>query len=134
MQRVRGRKVCLTVCYQFNHFSIHATKAPNLPNKSENRGQEIANLVLPILGGGAVEGGMGGRGSNHRLSSSVSFVGSRISFLMLYMFATMAALYVAGRLWQDAGSRVYLINELDRRTGLGQAEDIRCSSCGAGES
>lgn len=33
----------------------------------------------------------------------------------------MASLYVAGRLWQDAQNRVYLINELDRRTGQGQS-------------
>lgn len=37
------------------------------------------------------------------------------------MFATMAALYVAGRLWQDAQARVYLIKELDRITGQGQS-------------
>ncbi|XP_073133231.1 hydroxyproline O-galactosyltransferase HPGT1-like [Henckelia pumila] len=61
---------------------------------------------------------MGGRGSNQRLSSSVSSFGNRISFLMLSMFATMAALYLAGRLWQDSESRVYLINQLDKRTGL----------------
>ncbi|KAG6489955.1 hypothetical protein ZIOFF_051237 [Zingiber officinale] len=42
---------------------------------------------------------------------------SRISAVMLAMFASMASFYVAGRLWQDAQSRVYLIKELDRRTG-----------------
>ncbi|XP_042459912.1 hydroxyproline O-galactosyltransferase HPGT1-like isoform X1 [Zingiber officinale] len=46
---------------------------------------------------------------------------SRISAVMFAMFASMASLYVAGRLWQDAQSRVYLIKELDRRTGQGQS-------------
>ncbi|KAK6116980.1 hypothetical protein DH2020_049224 [Rehmannia glutinosa] len=64
---------------------------------------------------------MGSRGSNHRLSSSASSFGSRISFVMLSMFATMASFYVAGRLWQDAENRVYLINELDKRTGQGKS-------------
>ncbi|PIN13282.1 Galactosyltransferase [Handroanthus impetiginosus] len=63
---------------------------------------------------------MGSRGSNYRQSSSASF-GSRISFLMLSMFATMASFYVAGRLWQDSENRVYLINELDKRTGQGKS-------------
>ncbi|KAG9448368.1 hypothetical protein H6P81_014496 [Aristolochia fimbriata] len=40
---------------------------------------------------------------------------------MLSMIATMASIYVAGRLWQDAENRVYLIKELDRRTGQGQS-------------
>ncbi|GFP92609.1 probable beta-1 3-galactosyltransferase 11 [Phtheirospermum japonicum] len=64
---------------------------------------------------------MGSRGSNHRLSSPSSRFGSRISFLMLSMFATMASFYVAGRMWQDAENRVYLINELDKRTGQGKS-------------
>ncbi|KAK6935477.1 protein of unknown function DUF4094 [Dillenia turbinata] len=66
---------------------------------------------------------MQSRSSNYRLygSGSSSSFGSRVSFLMLSMFATMASLYVAGRLWQDAETRVYLIKELDRRTGQGQA-------------
>ncbi|XP_074575306.1 hydroxyproline O-galactosyltransferase HPGT1-like [Curcuma longa] len=46
---------------------------------------------------------------------------SRISAVMLAMFASMASFYVAGRLWQDAQSRVYLIKELNRRTGQGQS-------------
>ncbi|KAL0917800.1 hypothetical protein M5K25_012891 [Dendrobium thyrsiflorum] len=57
------------------------------------------------------------RGSNHRLPSLL--FRSRISYVMLAMFATMSAVYVAGRLWQDAQNRVYLIKELDRRTGKG---------------
>ncbi|PHU23199.1 putative beta-1,3-galactosyltransferase 11 [Capsicum chinense] len=40
---------------------------------------------------------------------------------MLAMFATMASLYVAGRLWQDAQNRVYLTKELDRITGQGHS-------------
>ncbi|KAL6646602.1 hypothetical protein ACP70R_015679 [Stipagrostis hirtigluma subsp. patula] len=44
-----------------------------------------------------------------------------MSAMMLAMFATMASFYVAGRLWQDAQNRVYLIKELDRRTGQGQS-------------
>lgn len=101
---------------------------------------------------------MAGRGSTNRVYSGPSF-GSRISYLMLSMFAAMASLYVAGRsahspslclythigivrtcidtvifflkllrrlicgkcvvdrLWQDAENRVYLVAELDRRTG-----------------
>ncbi|XP_059276302.1 hydroxyproline O-galactosyltransferase HPGT1-like [Lycium ferocissimum] len=64
---------------------------------------------------------MNSRGSNNRLSSSTSTFRSRISFLMLSMFSAMAALYVAGRLWLDSENRVYLIQELDRRTGQGRS-------------
>ncbi|CAI9775051.1 unnamed protein product [Fraxinus pennsylvanica] len=46
---------------------------------------------------------------------------SRISILMLSMFAIFACLYVAGRLWQDAENRVYLAKELDRITGQGKS-------------
>ncbi|KAM3190375.1 hypothetical protein ACQJBY_068500 [Aegilops geniculata] len=46
---------------------------------------------------------------------------SPMSAMMLAMFATMASFYVAGRLWQDAQNRVYLIKELDRRTGQGRS-------------
>ncbi|NP_001233999.1 beta 1,3-glycosyltransferase-like protein I [Solanum lycopersicum] len=63
---------------------------------------------------------MNSRGSANRLSSTSNFR-SRISFLMLSMFSTMAALYVAGRLWMDSENRVYLIQELDRRTGQGRS-------------
>ncbi|KAL2902808.1 Hydroxyproline O-galactosyltransferase HPGT1 [Bienertia sinuspersici] len=59
------------------------------------------------------------RGSSHR--STGLLVRSRISSLMLAMFATMASIYVAGRLWQDAENRVNLINELDKRTGQAQS-------------
>ncbi|KAF5478138.1 hypothetical protein F2P56_004723 [Juglans regia] len=52
---------------------------------------------------------------------SGSSFGSRISVLLLAMFATMATVYVAGRLWQDAENRVYLIQELDKRTGQDQS-------------
>ncbi|GMQ05643.1 hypothetical protein CsSME_00050593 [Camellia sinensis var. sinensis] len=62
---------------------------------------------------------MHSRASSNRLSASA--FRSRISLLLLSMFATMASLYVAGRLWQDAQNRVYLINELDKRTGQGQS-------------
>ncbi|KAK9277732.1 hypothetical protein L1049_007279 [Liquidambar formosana] len=62
---------------------------------------------------------MQNRASNNRLSG-FSFR-SRISSLMLAMFATMASIYVAGRIWQDAQNRVYLINQLDKRTGQGQS-------------
>ncbi|KAK1281899.1 putative beta-1,3-galactosyltransferase 11 [Acorus calamus] len=55
------------------------------------------------------------RGSNNRLAGLI--IRTRISTVMLAMIATMASVYVAGRLWQDAESRVYLIKELDRRTG-----------------
>ncbi|KAF3638731.1 putative beta-1,3-galactosyltransferase 11 [Capsicum annuum] len=63
---------------------------------------------------------MNSRNSTNRLSPTSNF-GSRISFLMLSMFSTMAALYVAGRLWLDSENRVYLIQELDRRTGQGRS-------------
>ncbi|XVF09995.1 hypothetical protein REPUB_Repub07fG0146100 [Reevesia pubescens] len=46
---------------------------------------------------------------------------TRISSLLISMFATFASFYVAGRLWQDSENRVYLIKELDRITGLGQS-------------
>ncbi|XP_021726791.1 hydroxyproline O-galactosyltransferase HPGT1-like isoform X1 [Chenopodium quinoa] len=65
------------------------------------------------------------KGSNQRLSSSSSsnntLLRSRISFLMLTMLATIASFYVAGRLWQDAQNRVYIINELDKITGQGRS-------------
>ncbi|KAL5168012.1 Hydroxyproline O-galactosyltransferase HPGT1 [Glycine soja] len=62
---------------------------------------------------------MRSRGSQNRLSGD-SF-GSRVSALMLAMIATMATVYVAGRLWQDAESRAYFIEELEKRTGQGQS-------------
>ncbi|KAF7828178.1 hydroxyproline O-galactosyltransferase HPGT1-like [Senna tora] len=52
--------------------------------------------------------------------SGYSF-GSRISALMLAMIATMATIYVAGRLWQDAENRVYLIQKLDKGSGQGHS-------------
>ncbi|XP_024996443.1 hydroxyproline O-galactosyltransferase HPGT1-like [Cynara cardunculus var. scolymus] len=64
---------------------------------------------------------MRSRGSNNRLSSSRSAFRWRISSLVLSMFATMAAFFVACRLWQEAESRVYLVKELDRRTGQGES-------------
>ncbi|KAG9143438.1 hypothetical protein Leryth_025584 [Lithospermum erythrorhizon] len=60
---------------------------------------------------------MNSRGSNNRLNSTAPSFASRLSFLFLSMFATMASFYVAGRLWQDAENRVHMIDELDRRTG-----------------
>ncbi|KAF7816736.1 hydroxyproline O-galactosyltransferase HPGT1 [Senna tora] len=59
------------------------------------------------------------KGSSHRLSTMV--YRSRIPTLLISMFATFASIYVAGRLWQDAENRVYLIKELDRITGQGQS-------------
>ncbi|XVE64799.1 hypothetical protein DITRI_Ditri07aG0130900 [Diplodiscus trichospermus] len=65
---------------------------------------------------------MRSRGSSNRLSNTGgSRFHSRISALVLAMFATMATIYVAGRMWQDAASRVYLIQELDRRTVQGNS-------------
>ncbi|WVZ18659.1 hypothetical protein V8G54_005981 [Vigna mungo] len=58
---------------------------------------------------------MQSRGSSHRLSTMGNR--SRIPALLISMFATFASIYVAGRLWQDAENRVYLIKELDRITG-----------------
>ncbi|XP_048325827.1 hydroxyproline O-galactosyltransferase HPGT1 isoform X2 [Ziziphus jujuba] len=62
---------------------------------------------------------MQSRGSNARLSGMA--FRSRIPTLFLSMFATFASIYVAGRLWQDAQNRVYLIKELDRITGQGKS-------------
>ncbi|KAG1346488.1 hydroxyproline O-galactosyltransferase HPGT1 [Cocos nucifera] len=62
---------------------------------------------------------MQSRGSGHRQPGLM--LRFRISSVMLAMFATMASFYVAGRLWQDAENRVYLIKELDQRTGQAQS-------------
>ncbi|KAM1739303.1 hypothetical protein ACFX11_015037 [Malus domestica] len=62
---------------------------------------------------------MHSRPSHSRLSGSAFH--SRISALLFTMVSTMAAIYVAGRLWQDAADRVYLIQEIDRRNGQGQS-------------
>ncbi|KAE9603981.1 hypothetical protein Lal_00002034 [Lupinus albus] len=51
--------------------------------------------------------------SSHRIAT--------IPTLLISMFATFASIYVAGRLWQDAQNRVYLIKQLDRITGQGQS-------------
>ncbi|KAH9775229.1 hexosyltransferase [Citrus sinensis] len=57
---------------------------------------------------------MHGRAAYNRLSNST--FESRVAGLVLAMFATMATIYVASRLWQDAESRTYLVKELDKRT------------------
>lgn len=62
---------------------------------------------------------MRSRGSQNRFNGN-SF-GSRVSALIFSMIATMATVYVAGRLWQDAESRVYLIEQLEKRTAQGQS-------------
>ncbi|PKI52108.1 hypothetical protein CRG98_027524 [Punica granatum] len=62
---------------------------------------------------------MHSKGSSNRLSGMVTR--SRISHLMLSMIAAFATIYVAGRLWQDSQSRVFLIKELDRITGQRQS-------------
>ncbi|XP_050227883.1 hydroxyproline O-galactosyltransferase HPGT1-like isoform X2 [Mercurialis annua] len=69
---------------------------------------------------------MRSRGSSNRLISGASSgtatgngsaFGSRVSALLFAMFATMATVYVAGRLWQDAENRLHLVKELEMRTG-----------------
>ncbi|KAG8047058.1 hypothetical protein GUJ93_ZPchr0008g12711 [Zizania palustris] len=60
-------------------------------------------------------------GPRRAASSAPGALRSPMSAMMLAMFATMASFYIAGRLWQDAQNRVYLIKELDRRTGQGQS-------------
>ncbi|KAH7651561.1 Glycosyl transferase family 31 protein [Dioscorea alata] len=75
---------------------------------------------------------MQSRGSSHRLPGLA--LRSPISSFMLAMLATMASVYVAGRLWQDAENRVYLIKELDRRTGKRQTaisvdESLKMVAC-----
>ncbi|KAE8694271.1 putative beta-1,3-galactosyltransferase 11 [Hibiscus syriacus] len=62
---------------------------------------------------------MQSKGSNSKVSNMV--FRTRISSLLISMFAIFASFYVAGRLWQDAQTRVYLIKELDRVTGLGKS-------------
>ncbi|XP_068469337.1 hydroxyproline O-galactosyltransferase HPGT1-like isoform X2 [Phaseolus vulgaris] len=62
---------------------------------------------------------MRSRGSQNRLSGD-SFE-SRFSALVLAMIATMATIYVAARLFQEAESRACLIEELEKRIGLGQS-------------
>ncbi|XVF50931.1 hypothetical protein PTKIN_Ptkin04bG0143300 [Pterospermum kingtungense] len=62
---------------------------------------------------------MQSKGSNSMVTNMV--FRTRLSSLLISMFATFASFYVAGRLWQDAENRVYLIKELDRITGLGQS-------------
>uniref|UniRef100_A0A2P2J0B4 DUF4094 domain-containing protein n=1 Tax=Rhizophora mucronata TaxID=61149 RepID=A0A2P2J0B4_RHIMU len=52
---------------------------------------------------------------------SASAFGSRVSALLLAMFATMASVYVASRLWQDATSRMRLVEQLDKRTDQGHS-------------
>ncbi|CAK7335664.1 unnamed protein product [Dovyalis caffra] len=59
-------------------------------------------------------------GSSTRGQSGLGF-GSRVSSLFLAMFATMATIYVAGRLWQDAETRLRLVEELDKITGQGKS-------------
>ncbi|KAH8513311.1 hypothetical protein H0E87_006553 [Populus deltoides] len=59
-------------------------------------------------------------GSSSRGQSGLGF-GSRVSSLLLAMFATMATIYVAGRLWQDAETRLHLVEELDERIGQGKS-------------
>ncbi|KAM1149602.1 hypothetical protein ACFX15_029633 [Malus domestica] len=58
---------------------------------------------------------MHSRPSHNRLSGSAFH--SRIAALLLAMVSTMAAIYVTGRLWQEAADRVYLIQKLDKRNG-----------------
>lgn len=75
---------------------------------------------------------MQSRGSNQRLSAMLS--GSRPSTLLFAMFSFVAAIYVAGRLWQDAQNRIYLIKELDRITGQGKsaisvADSLKIIAC-----
>ena len=75
---------------------------------------------------------MQSRGSNQRLSAMLS--GSRPSTLLFAMFSIVAAIYVAGRLWQDAQNRIYLIKELDRITGQGKsaisvADSLKIIAC-----
>ncbi|WCJ26442.1 Galactosyltransferase family protein [Euphorbia peplus] len=81
---------------------------------------------------------MHSRGSTNRLSSAAggggSAFGNRISTLMLAMFATMATVYVAGRLWQEADSRSRLAEELDKRSNhvksaVSVAETLRIIAC-----
>ncbi|XP_054788204.1 hydroxyproline O-galactosyltransferase HPGT1-like [Prosopis cineraria] len=62
---------------------------------------------------------MQSKGSSSRLSTMA--YRSRMPTLLISMFAIFASIYVAGRLWQDAENRVYLIRELDRITGQGQS-------------
>ncbi|KAK4844475.1 hypothetical protein QYF36_020650 [Acer negundo] len=62
---------------------------------------------------------MHSRVSNNRLSNS-GFA-SRVAGLMLAMFASMATIYVASRLWQEADGRAFLVKELDKKIGQNQS-------------
>ncbi|KAK0588251.1 hypothetical protein LWI29_036696 [Acer saccharum] len=62
---------------------------------------------------------MHSRVSNNRLSNS-SFA-SRVAGLLLAMFASMATIYVASRLWQEADGRAFLVKELDKKIGQNQS-------------
>ncbi|OAY56396.1 hydroxyproline O-galactosyltransferase HPGT1 isoform X1 [Manihot esculenta] len=84
---------------------------------------------------------MRSRGSGTRLaaaggtSSSGSAFMSRISALLLAMFATMATIYVASRLWQDAENRLHLIEEFERRnsqvkSAISVDDTLKIISCG----
>ncbi|KAL9262626.1 Hydroxyproline O-galactosyltransferase HPGT1-like protein [Drosera capensis] len=73
------------------------------------------------------------KASGRRLPATPA-IRSRIAALLLSMFAAAASLYVAGRLWQDAESRVYLMEELDKITGQGQSaisldDSLRITAC-----
>ncbi|CAG7892650.1 unnamed protein product [Brassica rapa] len=56
-----------------------------------------------------------------RKGSSMRLTSSRVSSLLLSMFATFASFYVAGRLWQESQTRVHFISELHRVTGQGKS-------------
>ncbi|KAG8382170.1 hypothetical protein BUALT_Bualt05G0048900 [Buddleja alternifolia] len=78
---------------------------------------------------------MGGRRSNHRLSSASSF-GNRISFLMLSMFATMASFYVAGSYFSDLELGIYCIKDvrLVSVMGVNLWRSLEDSYCPTGKS
>lgn len=61
------------------------------------------------------------RGGSNKNRLSRSVFEWRILYLILSMFATMSAFFVASRLWQEAESRLYIVKELDRRTGQGDS-------------
>ncbi|XP_065858686.1 hydroxyproline O-galactosyltransferase HPGT1-like [Euphorbia lathyris] len=81
---------------------------------------------------------MRSRGSSNRLSGGGGGGGSaftnRISAVLLTMFATMATVYVAGRLWQEADSRSRLAEELDKRnnqvkSAISVADTLKIIAC-----
>ncbi|KAG8661876.1 hydroxyproline O-galactosyltransferase HPGT1 isoform X2 [Manihot esculenta] len=77
-------------------------------------------------------------GSSNRLSAAAgahSPFTSRVSALLLAMFATTATIYVAGRLWQGSENRLHLVEGFERRnsqvkSAMSVDDTLKLASCG----